>query len=222
MILEKITSQCIRAAQAGLNNADSRFEMYAVEDLVVETSRWIILQMYNGSQQVGGNQLIPSELYISANLTYNKDIQDPEADFIIFPTPGVVRLNEHSNGFTYVGKKNSAKSFSQVKSWEHASILSTLGEIYPNGGEYFLHDGQNLVVFGNSQLKSLNVKVIPADARQWDSFDEYTMDWPVPGDMIPMLIDQVALRLLARASQQTPNTINDGNDVLPLPQTILK
>jgi hypothetical protein len=68
----------------------------------------------------------------------------------------------------------------------------------------------------------LNVKVIPADARQWDSFDEYTMDWPVPGDMIPMLIDQVALRLLARASQQTPNTINDGNDVLPLPQTILK
>lgn len=223
MILEKITSQCIRAVSAGMANAESRFERRAVEDLIVEETRFTIIEMYNGAKDLGKSNFIPDEIVLPVSLTFNKAIQDEEADYIVFNIESpMVRLNDHTNGAVYIGKGKTAKSFTQVKSWEHASMLYTLGEIYPGGHEHVMVESDKLVVFGNKQLKSLTVRAIWADPRKLTSFDEYNDDWPVPGDLIPRLIEKVAFRMMGIAAKQTPNQTNDGNDVTPVVQTQVK
>lgn len=223
MILEKLTSQCIRAVSAGMANAESRFERRAVEDLIAEETRFTYLEMYNGAKDLAGNKFLPQEIILPVSLTFNKDIQDEEADYIVFPLEtGVVRLGEHANGLTYAGKGKTAKSFTQVKSWEHASILYELGEIAPGGAEHILVESDRIVLFGNKQLKSLTVRAVWEDVRRLASFDEYTDDWPIPGDLIPRLIEKVSMRLMRMAAMQTPNQTNDGNDTNPVVQTQTK
>lgn len=223
MILEKITSQCIRAVSAGLANAESRFERRAIEDLIAEETRFTYLEMYNGAKDLAGNKFLPQEIILTVNLAFNKNVQDEEADYIVFPLQtGVVRLGEHLNGLVYAGKGKTAKSFDQAKSWEHASILYELGEIAPGGREHVLVESDRLVVFGNKQLKSLTVRAVWEDPRKLSSFDEYTDDWPIPGDLIPRLIEKVSMRLMRMAATQVPNQTNDGNDSNPVVQTQVK
>jgi hypothetical protein len=90
-----------------------------------------------------------------------------------------------------------------------------LEEIYANGGEHFLDEGDRLIIFGNKSLKRLKIRAVFESPEDVPGFDVYTNDYPIPEDLIPQLIIMVRDRFLAQQQAQVPDLTQSGNDVTP-------
>lgn len=215
MILEKIKEQCIRSIQAGIDSLDSRFESEAIEDLIRVVRLELFISSVNGSRTTASNSFIPGQWALTYLSTIDVNAQDEEADYLVFSKPRTVRNNNHSNGILFAGKEKSPRSFTQLKSWEQASMALDLGEIYANGGEHFLDEGDRLVVFGNKSLKVIKLRAVFEDPASVPNFDLYTNDYPIPDDLIPQLVLMVRDRFLALPQSQVPDLTQSGNDLTP-------
>lgn len=215
MILEKIKEQCVRSIQAAISSLDSRFEGEAIEDLIRLVRLELFIFSVNGSRTAAANSFIPGQWALTYLSVINTNDQDPEADYLVFSKPRTARNNNHSDGILFAGKEKSPRSFTQLKSWEQAAMALDLEEIYANGGEHFLDEGDRLIVFGNKSLKRLKIRAVFEDPESVPNFDVYTNDYPIPEDLIPQLIIMVRDRFLAQQQAQVPDLTQSGNDVTP-------
>jgi hypothetical protein len=215
MILEKIKEQCIRSIQAGIDSLDSRFESEAIEDLIRVVRLELFILSVNGSRTMAANSFIPGQWALTYLSVIDVNAQDSEADYLVFSKPRTVRNNNHSDGILFAGKEKSPRSFTQLKSWEQAAMALDLEEIYANGGEHFLDEGDRLVIFGNKSLKRLKIRAVFEDPQAIPDFDVYNDDYPMPDDLIPQLVIMVRDRFLAQQQAGIPDLTQSGNDLTP-------
>lgn len=213
MILEKIKEQCVRSIQAAISSSDSRFESEAIEDLIRLARLELLISSVNGSRTAAANPFIPGQWALSHTSVINPSLQDGEADYLVFEKPRTARINNHLDGILFLGKEKSPVSFTQLKGWEQASMALDLGEIYANGGEHFIDEGDRVIVFGNSSLKRIKIRGVFERPEDVDSFDVYNHDYPLPEDLIPQLIILVRDRFMAQSQGQIPDLTQSGNDL---------
>lgn len=215
MILEKIKEQCVRSIQAAISSSDSRFESEAIEDLIRLARLEMLIISVNGSRAMAANPFIAGQWALTYVSNINVAEQDDEADYLVLNKPRTVRINQHLDGILFLGKEKSPVSFTQLKGWEQASMALDLGEIYANGGEHFIDEGDRVVVFGNKSLKKLKIRGIFERPEDVPSFDIYNDHYPIPDDLISQLVLMVRDRFLAQQQAQVPDLTQSGNDLTP-------
>jgi hypothetical protein len=215
MILEKIKEQCVRSIQAAISSSDSRFESEAIEDLIRLARLEMLIISVNGSRAMAANPFIAGQWALTYVSNINIAEQDDEADYLVLSKPRTVRINQHLDGILFLGKEKSPVSFTQLKGWEQASMALDLGEIYANGGEHFIDEGDRVVVFGNKSLKKLKIRGVFERPEDVPSFDIYNDHYPIPDDLVPQLVLMVRDRFMAQQQAQVPDLTQSGNDLTP-------
>jgi hypothetical protein len=215
MILEKIKEQCVRSIQAAISSSDSRFESEAIEDLIRLARLELLVISVNGSRAMAANPFIAGQWALTYVSNIDLTIQDSEADYLIFEKPRTTRVNQHLDGILFLGKDKSPISFTQLKGWEQASMALDLGEIYANGGEHFIDEGDRVIIFGNASLKKLKIRGVFERPEEVPSFDIYNDNYPLPDDLVPQLVIMVRDRFMAQAQAQVPDLTQSGNDLTP-------
>jgi len=215
MILEKIKEQCVRSIQAAISSSDSRFESEAIEDLIRLARLEMLIISVNGSRAMAANPFIAGQWALTYVSNINIAEQDDEADYLVLGKPRTVRINQHLDGILFLGKEKSPISFTQLKGWEQASMALDLGEIYANGGEHFIDEGDRVVVFGNKSLKKLKIRGVFERPEDVPSFNIYTDHYPIPDDLVPQLVLMVRDRFMAQQQAQVPDLTQSGNDLTP-------
>lgn len=210
-VLGAIVEDFVRAVQV-VSSVDSKIEPAYVEALMPEFRAQTIIDMYNGTRFMAANRLLASQWF--QNIEINKLTADQEetADYAVFRLGShPIMLDEDTNGLTFVGNKNSTRSFKQARSHEHLVQIRNKG--YLDGREmWYLMDGSNLLIYGNKAIKKIFVKLIAADPVAVSGFNPDTDNYPVPETMIPYMREIAVAKLLGRLEQTVPDVVGDENN----------
>lgn len=154
--------------------------------LEAEFPKWkqdALLIIYNGSGGIRGvlppiraNKFINSENYVKTQVTYNLNIQQDGAEYVLFEIEPAIQIGGSMNGFVFVGDDLTGKAFTQLTNPNSYSINKDAGLIGVND-VCFNVTGGLMKVYGNTQVKQVSLDYIPTDVMNVNVYDTATKSY---------------------------------------------
>ena len=183
----EITDKIISELGGGKFRMDIKWEPELIlAELPQYRSRAMIIA-YNGSRDTAMSKVINPAWYQSWKTTINKADQDSDKCYLVVKDyPQMVRLDQHTDGHTFIGENEGGKSFRKIVSPEQASMYVRAGRLKPDTIGY-VHIGSELRLYGNLLLEefyNINIVQNPLDVP---GFDIDTDRYPISVDLIPVM-----------------------------------
>lgn len=187
MILREIADTLIRSVSGGTNGVDNKYEPRYVEALVPQLREQALKIVYFGDKNTGASRRI-DYAYVQ-NITVQVDTNlDTDLDYITFDCPKPITVGRMVDGLLYVGKKNSATSFSKMLNREDIAQAQARGMFNGAVIAYIWENGK-LEVYGNKMLKELNIRAAFSDPSQVSGFDVDTDEYPITESLLLIMTD---------------------------------
>jgi hypothetical protein len=187
MILREVVDTLIRSVSGGTNTIDNKYEPRYVEALLPQLREQALKVVYYGDKNTGATRRI--DYAYAQNITIQVDTGlDPDLDYVTFTCPKPIAIGRMVDGLLYVGKKNSATSFSKMLNREDIANAKMRGMFNGSVIAYIWEEGK-LEVYGNKMLKELNVRAAFSDPTQVPNFNIQTSAYPVTDSLLMIMTD---------------------------------
>jgi hypothetical protein len=207
-LLSEIVDEIKKELGGGVSSDESKFD-----DLYVETkiagARAVIISNYLVK---GGIEWLNESWIQTVDLDYVD--RDKECDVVKFECPSVITVDQHNDGFLYVGHVNGIKPF--VRARRSFTTLS-LHRVFKNSKNVMwdfknLELGkQSLIIYNNPRLEKVQIRGIFNNPVEVPGFRK-DKDWyPVDANVKKDLVEMVTLDLL-RKTRVPPDYISDSVD----------
>lgn len=204
----EIAEHLIASVNAFDDTVGSNINPLQVEALADALRQDAILAKYNGSRYLAAAKRIDPDWVQSFELTIDKAAQDINADFIVVDCPKPISINQNTDGFIYVGRKNKIAKFYKAQSMDEIATLNARGFINNGKDIVYIYTDNQLKIYGNNALEKLWVSVILQNPSQQPGFDEEYDDYPVSMDILTMMVDLFKEKMRIAVSQPA-DTISD-------------
>ena len=177
------------AEQAGMRN-DSIFKGDYVEDCIVKYAGEAIAISFNGSGDIkmGANPRIdPAWLTPFFTITIDQGIQEDGACYLKALCPMPMRINSRVDGFRFFGIKKLFNNWTKYESIGKASSGIKMGGINQFTPGY-VYDGTYVYIFGNYDIKQIDVQLVANDPRDIPTWNKQTMDYPINEALVPLML----------------------------------
>jgi hypothetical protein len=206
-LLSDIVDEIKKELGGGVSTDESKFD-----DLYVETkiagARAVIISNY---MQKGVDWLNESWVQ-TVDLDYVE--REKDCDTVKFDCPSVITIDQHSDGFVYVGHVNGIKPF--IRSRRSFTTLA-MHRTFKNT-KHILWDFKNLelgkqqvIIYNNSRLEKLQIRGIFNNPVEVPGFRKDVDLYPVDANVKKDLVEMVTLDLL-RKIRVMPDYISDSVD----------
>lgn len=203
-------------------NDDNKISERMLEQMFPKWKQEAFFVVFNGNKYTAANSFIHSSNYVKTEISYDKDIQEVGAEYVLFLVEPAVGLNSSLNGFRFVGDRITSTSFYQFPdpnsyNWTREAGLISVNEVA------FVVTGNQMRVYGNTQLKKLFMDYIPVDVMNVDVWDIETKEtrpfnpesdpYPISED-IWRVMKQIAISELTPANLRPADMTNDNTNPL--------
>lgn len=206
-LLADIVDEIKKELGGGVSADESKFD-----DLYIETkiagARAVIISNYLQK----GTDWINDSWVQTVDLDYVE--RDKECDVVKFECPSVISIDQHSDGFLYVGHVNGIKPFIRAR---RSFTTLTMHSVF-NKTKNVLWDWKNLelgkqqlLVYKNTRLEKLQIRGIFNNPVEVPGFRKDVDLYPVDANVKKDLVEMITLDLL-RKIRVVPDYISDSVD----------
>lgn len=213
MTLREVKEQLITAINAGSSSLGMKWDSLQVEAMVPSLRQEALSAKYNGSRTMGAAKRINSAWVQKFEKTIDLGIQSSDAEYLTVDMPAGVSINQHVDGFIYVGAKDKTNGFYKCQTRDELNTLKKRG--FVNNGKqviYLYSDGQ-FEIYGDKNLQSFWVEMVMADPSQKPGFNLENDQYPVTEDLLLIMID-IFKQKEGIAITQPRDTIADAQDTV--------
>jgi hypothetical protein len=206
-LLSDIVDEIKKELGGGVSSDESRFD-----DLYIETkiagARGVIISNY---LQKGVDWMNDSWVQ-TVDLDYVE--RDKDCDVVKFECPSVITVDQHSDGFIYVGHVNGIKPFIRAR---RSFTTLTMHPVFTKT-KNVLWDWKNLelgkqqlLVYKNPRLEKIQIRGIFNNPVEVPGFRKDVDLYPVDANVKKDLVEMITLDLL-RKIRVVPDYISDSVD----------
>ena len=218
MLLAQITDSIVRADNAGIFTDENRADQDYMEAITHKARALAILQQYSKTKFFSTNWT--SKHIPEYNASYQEIVD--YINYVKFPIPPVITLNDKMDGFVYVGTQNGVNQYRKMTS--RATYVNNQNHRFTkiiNDTEklmkYFYSDGA-LEIYGNPNLTEPPLcDCIWADPTQANQYNKLYDDYPISLDLLPMMQEILFKTDLVRIYAKQMDTKSDSTDSLATP-----
>lgn len=219
--LMALVEQVIRSVSGGAAPGDSKYAPPYIAALIPQARQTALSIYYNGAGdtsglgnlKMGANRNIPTDFFQSFTLYYDSSIQTSGAPYIKFSCPMPININRDVNGFSFVGDREKGVRFTRFRSPGDAAEQVGLGIPKINDIRY-LPMGGELWVYGDKDLKRVDIDEVCSDPQEAPGFNPYTDDYPYPEELMPLLVQVLKRDYLREENIIRPDNIPNANNIM--------
>lgn len=188
MIIREIADVLIRSVSGGTNPQDNKFDMPYVEAITPNIWGKAIRLDYNGDARNSGSRRLSYSWSMNYQPTYTESLQVSGADYLLFDCPRPMMVNRFVDGLIYVGERLKTASWTKFTSREDVANAYARN-FFASGTEIgYLYNGTYLEVYGNKNIRNIDVRIIPNNPMDVPGFDPDTDDYPVDDALINLMV----------------------------------
>ena len=189
MIIREIADRLIRSVSGGTNPVDNKYEPEYVEALVPQIWANAIRIDYNGDGRRGGNRRLNYAWSLDFQPTYDATIQVTGVEYLLFACPKPMLISRFLDGLVYVGQNLQAKTWTKFTSREDIANAYARN-FFKNGKDIgYFHNGTYLEVYGNKNLRSMDIRIIPDNPADVPTFNLETSEYPCDEALMSLMTD---------------------------------
>jgi hypothetical protein len=204
MIVTYIVDELIRAVNAAINTSNGKWDNEYVYNLLPQLRAEAIIISYNGSRNYAANRTISPSWLQQVDITIEPTEQDTKREYIVVQVPKVIRINDKTDGFVYVGNDDLAIDFKRAYTKSEISYLKQRG--FLRGKEIiYIGVGNVFEIYGNKSLKSFQIQGVFTDPTMINSYNPLQDDYPIDEATLAIMKDLFVSK--ARAEMAMPQEI---------------
>jgi hypothetical protein len=185
----ELADRLIRAVSGGKNPQDSKYDPLYVESIIPQLWGRAVRIDYNGDARRQPSRRLNYAWSLNFQPTFNEAIQVEGADYLLFECPRPMLISRFIDGLVYVGERLKTASWTKFTSREDVAAAYARN-FFRNGQDIgYFHNGTYLEVYGNKNLRLIDIRIIPSNPNDLSTFDPDTDDFPVDDTIIDIMIE---------------------------------
>jgi hypothetical protein len=215
MILQDRVDLIIKSLSGLVSTDDSKIANLAIQAEFPKWRQQALFYVWNGTRAtpafpsgIAGNKFLNAKNYYPATLTYDADIQITGAEFILFSIEPPMNLAPDANGCMFCGDRKTGQTFTPLKTPNSYNVVQGSGSFQPNM-VYYNITGNLMKVWGNTQLRTVDLDYLPVDPLNISTFDQEIDDYPISEDVWAIL-KALAVYELTSASLRPADITKDS------------
>ncbi len=210
MLLDEITERIVRSCQGGKAKDETEIDFEYIESKIPKWRQAAMSILYNGSREQAANSYISPDWYQTITIPIPSNQSNNNKSYITATVPKVIRINNNTDGFVFVGDDDDTVNFIRISSPSYASDLMSRGDLSEDVIGFIVL-GSDIRFYGNKQLENFTIQAILSNPLDDPNFDIDNDQYPVSEDVVSV-IERIAMQELLQEQNIPEDLINDGVD----------
>lgn len=214
MTANEILDRLVRLPEGAILTDENRFDMGYMRTLLNTYRGRVIRELYVGSRYMAANKRINNVCYQSFYPEYSNFLQDDDC-YNKFIVPPVITIEQHSDGFRYVGTPDNSVAFKRIKDRADLSVLNNLSKFAPKDSTYisYLYDGYYMEIYGQD-VREYKIEAIFQNPFDIPTYNPDVDHYPLADDDIPFMEQLIFRENTAIEVSRPPDTLSDSAETV--------